>query len=73
MTKEEKNELFEYGLPKYLEEDLNMVKGHTWKDSLFDCYLGELYGSINSAYTDDLISKECADYLRDKYYFSNLK
>ena len=40
MTKE-REELYEYGLPKYLE--------------------------------DDRISKECADYLRNKYFFGNLK
>ena len=72
MTKE-REELSEYGLPKYLEDDLIMVKTHSWDASLFDCYHDELYGSINSAYTDDRISKECADYLRNKYFFGNLK
>lgn len=67
------DDLFEYGLPKYLENDLNMVKTHSWEDSLFDCYLEELYASINSAYTDERISEECANYLRNKYYFDNLK
>ena len=73
MLKDEKEELYEYGLPKYLEDDLMMVKTYSWNDSLFDCYLDELYGSINSAYTDDRISKDCADYLRNKYFFGNLK
>ena len=72
MTKE-REELYEYGLPKYLEDDFIMVKTHSWDASLFDCYHDELYGSINSAYTDDRISKECADYLRNKYFFGNLK
>lgn len=29
MTKEEREELYEYGLPKYLEDDLIMVKTHS--------------------------------------------
>ena len=33
MLKDEKEELYEYGLPKYLEDDLMMVKTHSWNDS----------------------------------------
>lgn len=29
MTKEEREELYEYGLPEYLEDDLIMVKTHS--------------------------------------------
>ena len=36
-------------------------------DIFWDCLWGELYGSINSAQWDNVITKEQADYLRDKY------
>lgn len=65
--------LFEVGLPEYLALDLQRVKDNDWSDSLYDCYLEELWGSINSAFYDETITPEQADYLRDKYYFSNLR
>lgn len=71
--RENKDYLFEFGLPGYLQHDLDEVKKHTHGDSFYDCYLNELYGSINSAFVDEEISEECATYLRNKYYFGNLK
>ena len=66
--------LYEVGLPKYLQEDLDRVKKYSWDTStLYDCYLDELYGSINSALYGDEITDEQAVYLRDKYFFGNLQ
>lgn len=62
--------LYEVGLPTYLQHDIDQFKkGIEENDSLLDCYFGELYGSINSAYYSDEITKEQADYLRYKYLF----
>ncbi len=33
----------------------------------YDCLWGELYGSINSAFTDGDITEDHAWYLREKY------
>jgi len=60
---------YEYGLPTYLQTDLDNYKA-ALKDgsSLLDCYWGELYGSINDAEVGTgAISSEHADYLRKKY------
>ncbi|MBR5156168.1 MAG: helix-turn-helix transcriptional regulator [Clostridia bacterium] len=60
---------YEYGLPSYLQHDLDAYKDAVAKNStLIDCYWGELYGSINMAeISDGLITAEHADYLRRKY------
>lgn len=60
---------YEYGLPAYLQHDLDAYKeGLKNKSPLLDCLWGELYGSINAAeITDAAITKEHADYLREKY------
>lgn len=60
---------WEYGLPKYLQHDLDAYKkGLKEKSSLLDCLWGELYGSINWAeISEGCISHEHAQYLRDKY------
>ena len=62
-------ELYEYGLPKYLQDDLDRYKeGLKNGSSLMDCYWCELYGSVNGAEIDDrAITHEHAEYLRDKY------
>lgn len=62
---------FEYGLPDYLQHDLNAYKdGLKVNSSLLDCLWGELYGSINMAeISDGLITPEHADYLRKKYLY----
>ena len=61
----------EYGLPEYLQHDLDAYKeGLRTHSSLLDCLWGELYGSINmAAVSDGVISPEHADYLRRKYLF----
>ncbi|MCM1160963.1 MAG: helix-turn-helix transcriptional regulator [Roseburia sp.] len=60
---------YEYGLPEYLQHDLDAYKEALEHGSnLLDCLWGELYGSINAAeITDEIISHEQADYLRNKY------
>ncbi|MGN0106965.1 MAG: transcriptional regulator [Hominilimicola sp.] len=69
MTALERERSYEYGLPAYLQHDLDAYKDAlSKKSSLIDCYWGELYGSINMAeISDGLITPEHADYLRQKY------
>ena len=64
-----REDAFEYGLPEYLQHDLDAYKEALENGStLLDCLWGELYGSINAAeITDGVISPEQADYLRKKY------
>ena len=65
----EREKSYEYGLPEYLQHDLDEYK-KALKDgsSLMDCLWGELYASINAAEkTDGVITSEHADYLRNKY------
>ena len=46
----EKERLYEYGLPEYLQHDLDAYKvGLKKGSSLMDCLWCELYGSINIA------------------------
>lgn len=60
---------YEYGLPDYLQHDLDAYKeGLRNGSSLLDCLWGELYGSINMAeISDGVITAEHADYLRQKF------
>jgi transcriptional regulator with XRE-family HTH domain len=60
---------YEYGLPEYLQHDLDEYKkGLANNSTLLDCLWGELYGSINVAeISDQLITHEHAEYLRKKY------
>ena len=60
---------YEYGLPEYLQHDLDAYKEALRNNSrLLDCYWGELYASINMAeISDGIITPEHADYLRKKY------
>lgn len=60
---------WEYGLPEYLQNDLDAYKkGLKEKSSLLDCLWGELYGSINCAEINEKsITHEHAQYLRKKY------
>lgn len=64
-----REQAYEYGLPEYLQHDLDAYKkGLQTKSSLMDCLWGELYGSINMAeISDGAITPEHADYLRKKY------
>ena len=65
----ERERSYEYGLPSYLQHDLDAYKdGLKNGSNLMDCLWGELYGSINAAeITDGAITPEHADYLRQKY------
>ena len=67
----ERERSFEYGLPDYLQHDLDAYKeGLRTHSGLLDCLWGELYGSINMAeISDGIITHEHADYLRKKYLF----
>lgn len=60
---------YEYGLPSYLQNDLDTYKeGLKTHSPLLDCYWGELYGSINMAeISEGSITPEHADYLRQKF------
>ena len=60
---------YEYGLPDYLQHDLDAYKEALRVCSpLLDCYWGELYGSINMAeISEGTITPEHADYLRKKF------
>ena len=68
-AKAEQERSYEYGLPDYLQHDLDAYKkGLKEGSTLIDCLWGELYGSINMAeISDGLITPEHADYLRQKY------
>ena len=65
----ERERSYEYGLPSYLQHDLDAYKqGIKNASTLIDCLWGELYGSINIAEIDDgIITPEHADYLRKKF------
>ena len=67
----EREESYEYGLPEYLQHDLDEYKkGLKERSSLLDCLWGELYGSINIAEINDgFITPEHADYLRQKFLY----
>ena len=67
----EREQSYEFGLPDYLQHDLDAYKdGLRTHSGLMDCLWGELYGSINMAeISDGAITPEHADYLRKKYLF----
>lgn len=67
----ERERAFEFGLPDYLQHDLDAFKdGLRTHSGLIDCLWGELYGSINMAeISDAVITHEHADYLRKKYLY----
>ncbi len=69
MRQTAREQAYEYGLPDYLQHDLDAYKtGLQTKSNLLDCLWGELYGSINMAeISDGVITPEHADYLRQKY------
>lgn len=66
---------YEYGLPGYLQNDLDAYKdGLKNGSTLLDCLWGELYGSINAAeITDGVITHEHAEYLRQKFLWGETK
>lgn len=67
--KAERERSYEYGLPEYLQHDLDAYKkGLKEGSTLIDCLWGELYGSINIAeINDQAITHEHAEYLRQKF------
>ena len=67
----QREQAYEFGLPEYLQHDLDAYKeGLKNHSSLLDCLWGELYGSINMAQiSDGVITPEHADYLRKKFLF----
>ncbi len=67
----ERERAFEYGLPDYLQHDLDAYKeGLKSHSGLIDCLWGELYGSINMAeISEGVITAEHANYLRRKYLY----
>ena len=69
MTINEQERLYEYGLPSYLQNDLDAFKDGLGNGStLMDCLWGELYGSINIAEINEgAITPEHADYLRKEF------
>lgn len=71
--KTEREQAYEYGLPEYLQHDLDAYKeGLETNSSLLDCLWGELYGSINlAAISEGVITPEHADYLRKKFLFGD--
>ena len=64
---------YEYGLPNYLQHDLDAFKeGLKSNSTLLDCLWGELYGSINIAEINEgAITPEHANYLRQKYLWGD--
>lgn len=68
---EEREHSYEYGLPEYLQNDLDAYKdGLKNGSTIMDCLWGELYGSINIAEINEgSITPEHADHLRKKYLF----
>ena len=69
MTINEQERFYEYGLPSYLQNDLDAYKdGLKNGSTLMDCLWGELYGSINIAEINEgAITPEHAAYLRKKF------
>ena len=67
----ESDSAYEYGLPDYLQHDLDAYKaGLKARSGLLDGLWGELYGSINMAeISDGVITPEHADYLRKKFLY----
>jgi len=62
------NPAFEENLPPFLKDNIMFIKDKRNKNNpLFDCYLDEANSSINVCEIENLISKEQADYLRNKY------
>ena len=70
----ERERSYEYGLPEYLQHDLDAYKKAViTKSGLLDCLWVELYGSINAAEINDgAITPAHADYLRQKYLFGDI-
>jgi hypothetical protein len=57
----------DFGIPDYLEKDINALCESIERGELYDCEESEVYGSINMAMTSGEISIMQADILRDYY------
>lgn len=73
IRKTQRERSYEYGLPDYLQHDLDAYKeGLKSHSPLLDRNWSELYGSINMAeISDGLITPEHADYLRQKFLWNS--
>lgn len=68
--KKELEYLYEINLPEYLQKDLDAVKNNSFETcTYYDCLLNELESSINCAMYSEHITKEHAQYLRDKFLY----
>lgn len=72
LSEQEILELKEKSLPKFLLHDIEEIKKYKNDKNctFFDCLKDELYGSINAAQIDGIITKDFADYLRNKYLYN---
>ena len=68
------NKIDESTLPAFLKHDIDAYLSAVKKEKEtgekcwhMDCLQDEIYGSINAAYWDGLISKDVGEYLREKY------
>lgn len=62
------NPIYEKNIPAFLSEEIeSMKKAKRSNSSILDCYLDEINSSINVCEIENLISKEQANYLRNKY------
>lgn len=59
------NPMYEDNIPNFLKKDILFLKNK--KDPLLDCYMDEANSSINVCLVENIISKDQADYLRNKY------
>lgn len=63
-------DMYDIELPKYLEESITqLLKGIKENNSLLDCLLDEVSGSINSAFWDGTLTEKHASHLRNKYLY----
>ena len=62
------NSVYEENIHSFLKENIAFIKNkRNWNNPLFDCYLDEANSSINVCEIENLISREQADYLKNKY------
>ena len=59
---------FEMNLPRRLQEDIDHVNNTDPEEFAYCGYLMELNASINVCEIDESISREQAEYLRNKYF-----
>ena len=60
------DDMFEKGLPDYLEESIRAYESGK-NSSIWDCLYCELQSDINAAEVEQIITLEQAWYLREKY------